>query len=87
MGLQIQKQGYMKVRLLDENSHVEAGSNTSTVALRVVGGDEKGIQCLGVKLGHPVSGRYKYGDLVLQVGGSLEYKRVKYGHESCGTRT
>jgi hypothetical protein len=27
---------------------VEAGSNTSTVALRVVGGDEKGTQCLGV---------------------------------------
>jgi hypothetical protein len=27
---------------------VEAGSNTSTVALRVVGGDEKGIQCLGI---------------------------------------
>jgi hypothetical protein len=27
---------------------VEAGSNTSTVALRVLGSDEKGIQCLGV---------------------------------------
>jgi hypothetical protein len=27
---------------------VEAGSNTSTVALRVVRGDEKGTQCLGV---------------------------------------
>jgi hypothetical protein len=27
---------------------VEAGSNTSTVALRVVGGDEKGTQCLGI---------------------------------------
>jgi hypothetical protein len=27
---------------------VEAGSNTSTVAIRVVGGDEKGTQCLGV---------------------------------------
>jgi hypothetical protein len=26
----------------------EAGSNTSIVALRVVGGDEKGTQCLGV---------------------------------------
>jgi hypothetical protein len=26
---------------------VEAGSNTSTVALRVVGGNEKGTQCLG----------------------------------------
>jgi hypothetical protein len=29
-------------------AHVEAGSNTSTVALRVVGGDEKGTQYLGV---------------------------------------
>jgi hypothetical protein len=27
---------------------LEAGSNTSTVALRVVGGDEKKTQCLGV---------------------------------------
>jgi hypothetical protein len=27
---------------------VEAGSNTCTVALRVVKGDEKGTQCLGV---------------------------------------
>jgi hypothetical protein len=38
---------------------VEAGSNTSTVTLRVVGGDEKG---------------------------SLKSERVKYGHESQGTR-
>jgi hypothetical protein len=30
------------------SSRVEAGSNTSTVAVRVVGGDEKGTQCLGV---------------------------------------
>jgi hypothetical protein len=29
-------------------SRVEVGSNTSTVALRVVGGDEKRTQCLGV---------------------------------------
>jgi hypothetical protein len=29
-------------------SRVEAGSNTSTIALRVVGGDEKGTRCLGV---------------------------------------
>jgi hypothetical protein len=28
-------------------SRVEAGSNTSTVALRVAGGDEKGIGRLG----------------------------------------
>jgi hypothetical protein len=51
------------------SSRVEAGSNTSTVALRDVGGDEKGTQCLGTYLGHPVPGGYKYGDLVLQVGG------------------
>jgi hypothetical protein len=35
---------------------VEACSNTSTVALRVAGGDETGTQFLGVYLGHPVSG-------------------------------
>jgi hypothetical protein len=29
-------------------ARVEVGWNTSTVALRVVGGDEKGTQCLGV---------------------------------------
>jgi hypothetical protein len=28
---------------------VEAGSNTSSIALRVVGGDENGTQCLGYK--------------------------------------
>jgi hypothetical protein len=27
---------------LEESTHVKAGSNTSTVTLRVVGGDEKG---------------------------------------------
>jgi hypothetical protein len=51
------------------SSRVEAGSNTSTVALRVVGDDEKRTQCLGVELDHPVPGGYKYGDLVLQAGG------------------
>jgi hypothetical protein len=49
--------------------HVEAGSNNLTVALRVVGGDGKGIQCRGIKLGYPVPVEYKYGDLVLNVGG------------------
>jgi hypothetical protein len=34
--------------MLEKHSRVEAGSNTSTVALRVVGGDEKRTQCLGV---------------------------------------
>jgi hypothetical protein len=31
-----------------ELSRMEAGSNTSSVALRVVGDVEKGTQCLGV---------------------------------------
>jgi hypothetical protein len=44
-------------------------SGRSTVALRVVEGEEKGTQCLGVSLGHPVLGGHKYGDLALQVGG------------------
>jgi hypothetical protein len=34
-------------------SHVKAGSNTSTVTLRVVGGDEKGsLESETVKYGH-----------------------------------
>jgi hypothetical protein len=49
---------------------MEAGSNTTTVALRVVGGDEKGTQCLGVKLGHPVPG-----DLALQVSGVSDLRQ------------
>jgi hypothetical protein len=51
------------------DSLVEEIYNTPTVALRVVVGDEKGIQCLGVELGHTVTGGHKYSDLVLQVGG------------------
>jgi hypothetical protein len=47
---------------------MEAGSNTSTVALRIIRGDEKGIQCLGYNRA-TVPGGYKYGDLALQVGG------------------
>jgi hypothetical protein len=35
-------------RMHDSHLRVVAGSNTSTVSLRVVGGDEKGTQCLGV---------------------------------------
>jgi hypothetical protein len=53
---------------------VEAGSNTSTVALRVVRGDGKGTQCL--------PGGYKYGDLVLQVGGLSKMGTIKYGLDS-----
>jgi hypothetical protein len=50
-------------------------SNTFTVALRVVGGDEKGTQCLGVYPGHPVPGEYKYGDVAHQVGGVLNLRQ------------
>jgi hypothetical protein len=39
------------------DSRVEAGSNTSTVALRVVGGDEKGsLECETVKYGRESHG-------------------------------
>jgi hypothetical protein len=48
---------------------VEAVSNISTVALRVVGSDEKGIQFPGVYLSRPVPEGYEYGDLAFQVGG------------------
>jgi hypothetical protein len=51
-----------------EYRHEKTGSNTSTLALRVIGGDGKGSQCLGIKLSHPVPGGYKYRDLALQVG-------------------
>jgi hypothetical protein len=54
------------------------GFDTSTVALRVVGGDETGTQCLGVKLGHPIPMGY---------WGYLESETVKCGHESRWTRT
>jgi hypothetical protein len=41
----------------DFEARVEAGSNTSTVALRVVGGDEKGsLQSVTVKYGHESHG-------------------------------
>jgi murein endopeptidase len=57
---------------------VEAGSNTSTVALRIVEGHKKGTQCreynwTGLLMGdiNPPGG-----------GGSLESATVKCGHES-----
>jgi hypothetical protein len=53
----------------ENNTRVEAGSNSSTVAPRVVGGDEKGTQYLGVYPGVPLSEGYKCGDLFLKVGG------------------
>jgi hypothetical protein len=39
---------------------MDVGSDISTIKLWVVGCDEKGTYCLGVKLGHPVLGVYKY---------------------------
>jgi hypothetical protein len=53
-------------------SRVEAGQNTSTVALRVVRGDKKGTQCPGVYLDHPVPGGYKYGTWPSRLGKSQE---------------
>jgi hypothetical protein len=55
---------------------VEEVSNTSTVALRVVGGQEEGTQCLGVQQDHPLLGGYKYGDLAIHVGPNLSSERA-----------
>jgi hypothetical protein len=45
------------IREFIRNSRVEAGSNTSTVALRVVGGDEKGsLETETGKCGHESHG-------------------------------
>jgi hypothetical protein len=41
------KQGKSRIQLVVSHSHVEALSNTSTVALRVVGSDEKGTHTWG----------------------------------------
>jgi hypothetical protein len=49
--------------------------------------DGKRTQCPGIYLGHPVPGGYKYGDLVLQVGGVSRIVTIKYGLESRGTQT
>jgi hypothetical protein len=65
---------------------VEAGQNTSTIALRVVRGDGKGTHCPGVYLGHPVPGGYKHGDLALLVRG-VSYETINYGREFCDTWT
>jgi hypothetical protein len=45
-------------------------------ALRDIGGDEKGTQCLGVKLGHPVPRGHEYGDLALQVEGVSNLRQL-----------
>jgi hypothetical protein len=39
---------YEVIAVVINFSRVEAGANTSIVALQVVGGDEKGTHCLGV---------------------------------------
>jgi hypothetical protein len=48
---------YNQDQLVAVRSRVEAGSNTSTVALRVVGGDEKGsVESETIKFGHESHG-------------------------------
>jgi hypothetical protein len=66
---------------------VEEGWNIPTVAVRVVRGDKKGIQCPGEHLRHPSPLGYKYGDLALQVGGISSIGTNKYGLKSRGTQT
>jgi hypothetical protein len=51
--------------------------------LRVVRGDGKGTQCLGVLLGHLAPGDINTGSGPPSLG-SLESETVKYGHESRG---
>jgi hypothetical protein len=46
----------------------------------------EGTQCPGGLLGHPVPGRYKYGNLAFQVEG-VSNETVKYGYRFCVTRT
>jgi hypothetical protein len=50
---------------MDKSPRVEVGSNTSTVALRIVEGDEKGTRCWDTLL----LGAYKYRNVVPQVWG------------------
>jgi hypothetical protein len=77
------KQVYIvRTRSNSIGSRVEAGYSTSTVALRVVGGDKKGNP---VYLGHPIPERYKYGDQALKIGGISRIGTIKYGLECCGT--
>jgi hypothetical protein len=61
------------------------GVSCQLLIYEVKRGDEKGAQCPGVYLGHPVPGGYKYGDLALQVGGVSRMGTIKYGLESHGT--
>jgi hypothetical protein len=63
-------------------ARVEAGSNTSNVARRVVGGDKNGTQCLG----HPVPGDINKGNWPSRLGES-RISDSKLCHESHETRT
>jgi hypothetical protein len=73
---------------IELRARVDAESNTSTTALRVVGGDEKETGRLGVQLGHPVPGEgFKYRTWPSRFWGSFESETVKHGHEYRGTRT
>jgi hypothetical protein len=67
-------------------SSVEVGSNTSTAALRVVGGDEKGTQCLEYNRATLFLGDINTGTWTSSLG-SLESQTVKCGRQSRETRT
>jgi hypothetical protein len=56
-----------------ENTHLEGDTQQKLHSWQT--------QCPGLILGHPVPGRYKYGNLALQVGGVSD-ETVKYGYGS-----
>jgi hypothetical protein len=66
---------------------VEAGSNAFTVALRVVGGDEREPSVWGYNWATLFPEGYKYGGPGPPGWGSLESETVKYGREFRATRT
>jgi hypothetical protein len=68
------------------SARVEAGPNTSTVALRVTEGDEKEPGAWGYNSATPFLGDINTGTCP-PGWGSLESPRVKCDHESRGTRT
>jgi hypothetical protein len=66
-------------------TRVEAGSNTSTLGVRVVGGDEKGTQYPEYSLANVYRGGYKYGTWPSRLAG-LECNTLKCDYESRGSR-
>lgn len=82
IGAKIQQQYH------DSKSCVEAGQNTSTVALQVVEGNKKRTWCLGVQLGHPVTWSSRLGvehkadNLTLCENYCCKIQRVKTGWSS-----